>query len=191
MTGREGNERVDSGPPSGKRAQFVDTALPFTKTLYNQALRLCREPHDASDLVQETFLRAYRTFENYQAGTNSKAWLFKIMYSIFVNKYRKEQREPAKVPFEEAFHRRANEWANAPETARIASRRSLDVEQALRDLPESFRSAVLMVDVDGLTYEEAAETLDCPVGTVRSRLSRGRKCLFITLQDYARKAGVK
>ena len=190
MTSLEGSERVVTGPPSGRRAQFEDTALPFTKTLYNQALRLCREPDDASDLVQETFLRAYRTFENYQAGTNSKAWLFKIMYSIFVNKYRKEQREPAKVPFEEAFHRGANEWANAPETARI-TRRSSDVEQALRDLPESFRSAVLMIDVDGLTYEEAAETLDCPVGTVRSRLSRGRKSLFVTLQDYARQAGVK
>lgn len=160
--------------------------MPFSSALYGAAVRLCRNGSDASELVQETYLRAFRTFDNFQPGTNCKAWLFKIMYSVFVNKYRKEQREPAKTEFDEAFHRSASEWARDPDTTRRVVERAAAVERALDDLPDGARTAVLLVDVHGLTYEEAAATLECPVGTVRSRLSRGRKALFVALQEYRR-----
>ena len=171
-----------------KRAQFEAVALPFMKSLYNTALRLTRRPEGASDLVQETYLRAYRTFSNFTPGTNCKAWLFTIMYSIFVNKYRKEQREPESVSLEELeekFHRSlaAAEWD--PNIREIG----MEVDQALKQLPESFRLAVLLVDVEEMSYEEAAAILSCPIGTLRSRLFRARKLLFLELQPYAQKKG--
>jgi RNA polymerase sigma-70 factor (ECF subfamily) len=163
--------------------------------LYNQALRLTRHPEDASDIVQETYLRAYRTFVNFKEGTNCKAWLFTILYSIFVNKYRKRQREADTVSIEEleqTFHRTLadDDW----ETNFSASRPELDWQEpqlndALAKLPEAFRSAVMLVDVQGFTYEEAAAVLKCPVGTVRSRLFRARRMLFLELKDYARRIG--
>ena len=164
--------------------------------LYNQALRLTRHPEDASDIVQETYLRAYRTFANFKEGTNCKAWLFTILYSIFVNKYRKRQREADTVSIEELeqkFHRTLadGQW----ETNFVATRSEPDWQEpelnhALAKLPEDFRSAVLLVDVQGFTYEEAAAALECPVGTVRSRLFRARRMLFVELKDYARRIGV-
>jgi len=178
--------------PENKRVQFEATALPFTKSLYNTALRLTRRPEDAGDLVQETCLRAYRTFHNFTPGTNCKAWLFTILYSIFVNKYRKEQREPEAVSIdelEEKFHRflATAEWD--PHRALNPMEVGTEVEQALNLLPEEFRSTLLLVDVEEMTYEEAAVTLNCPVGTVRSRLFRARKLLFMELQQYALKRG--
>ena len=178
-----------------RRARFEATALPHLKAAYNMALRLTRQTEDARDLVQEAYLRAYRTFDNFRPGTNCKAWLFTILYSIFVNRYRKEQREPATVSveeLEEKFHRSlaapkptttaggvgaAPEWTDG------------EVEAAFDELPESFRSVVLLVDVEELTYEEAAATLDCPVGTIRSRLSRARKALYAALEEHARRTG--
>jgi RNA polymerase sigma-70 factor (ECF subfamily) len=125
------------------RAEFEDWALPIAPALYRTAHRLSRRPEDARDLVQETYLRAYRTFGNFQPGTNVRAWLFTILYSILNN------------------------------------------ESALRSLPEEYRAAILLVDVEDLSYEEAAEILSCPVGTLRSRLHRARKLLFAALRDYA------
>ena len=165
--------------------------------LYNQALRLTRHSEDANDIVQETYLRAYRTFANFKEGTNCKAWLFTILYSIFVNKYRKRQREADTVSIEEleqTFHRTLTDgdW----EKKFVALTRSeLDwqepeLNQALAKLPEDFRTAVLLVDVQAFTYEEAAAALKCPVGTVRSRLFRARRMLFLELKDYARKMGL-
>jgi RNA polymerase sigma-70 factor (ECF subfamily) len=175
-----------------KRAQFEATALPFMRSIYNTALCLTRRPEDASDLVQETYLRAYRTFSNFTLGTNCKAWLFTIMYSIFVNKYRKEQREPESVSIEELedkFHRSlaAAEWD--PILVQERSAIGTEVDQALKRLPESFRLAVLLVDVEEMSYEEAATILNCPMGTLRSRLFRARKQLFLELQPYAQKKG--
>ncbi len=175
-----------------KRAQFEAVALPFTKSIYNTALRLTHRPEDASDLVQETFLRAYRTFSNFTPGTNCKAWLFTIMYSVFVNKYRKAQREPQLVSIaelEEKFHRSlaTTEWDE--HVARNLTEFGTEVDQALNGLPESFRLAVLLVDVEEMSYEEAADVLQCPVGTVRSRLFRARKLLFLELQQFARNTG--
>jgi RNA polymerase sigma-70 factor (ECF subfamily) len=175
-----------------KRIQFEAAALPFTKSLYNTALRLTRCPENAGDLVQETYLRAYRTFHNFTPGTNCKAWLFTIMYSVFVNKYRKEQREPEVFSIdelEEKFQRClvATEWD--PHRALNPMEVGTEVDEALNLLPEAFRLALWLVDVEEMSYEEAAAVLNCPVGTVRSRLFRARKLLFMELQQYALKKG--
>jgi RNA polymerase sigma-70 factor (ECF subfamily) len=173
--------------PPEKRAEFEATCIPFMTALYNTALRLTRRPEDASDLVQETFLRAYRTFDNFTRGTNSKAWLFTILYSIFVNWYRKERRQSESVPLEDVEERFL---AARDEAARPFGDSSMgEIEAALRELPEAFRSAVLLVDVEGLSYEEAAAALACPVGTIRSRLARGRKTLFVRLRSTQAKQG--
>ena len=174
------------------RAQFEAEAIPFMRSIYNTALNLTRRPEDASDLVQETYLRAYRTFSNFTLGTNCKAWLFTIMYSIFVNKYHKERREPESVSveeLEEKFHRSlaTAEWD--PYLAQDTQVMATEVNQALNRLPESFRLAVLLVDVEDMSYEEAAAILNCPLGTLRSRLFRARKLLFLELQPYAQKKG--
>lgn len=177
-------------------AQFEAEALPFMDALYNKALQLTRRPEDAGDLVQDTYLRAYRKFSSFTAGTNCRAWLFTILYSIFINKYRRDQREPGMVSvehLEEEFHRAlGNENWEADFKALADSEldwQEAEVGQALDKLPESFRSVVLLVDMEGLNYEEAAGVLNCPVGTVRSRLFRARKILFIELRDYAKKRG--
>jgi RNA polymerase sigma-70 factor, ECF subfamily len=177
-----------------RRAQFEVTALPFMRSIYNAALRLTHRSEDASDLVQETYLRAYRTFSNFSPGTNCKAWLFTIMYSIFVNKYRKEQRQPESVSveeLEEKFHRllAAAEWD--PYLEQDAGVMAAEVVQALNKLPESFRLAVILVDVEEMSYEEAAAILNCPLGTLRSRLFRARKLLFLELQPYAQRKGYR
>jgi RNA polymerase sigma-70 factor (ECF subfamily) len=178
------------------RARFELTALPWLKAVYGAALRLTRRPSDASDLVQETYLRAYRTFENFEAGTNCKAWLFTILYSVFINKYRKAQREPQQVRVEDAEERGDVPIGSALRDADLqllreagATFQSDDIQQAIKQLPEQFRAAVLLVDVDELSYEEAAAVLQCPLGTLRSRLFRGRRLLFDALQDYARRIG--
>ena len=176
-----------------RRLAFEAVALPFMRGLYNTALRLTRRQEDASDLVQETFLRAYRTFDNFVRGTNAKAWLFTIQYSVFVNRYHKDRREPMSVPLHEIDERYWGSTSDedSADQAWLLPERSTGeaVDTALRQIPESFRSAVLLVDVEELSYEEAAAVLGCPVGTVRSRLFRGRKLLFARLEEHARKTG--
>jgi RNA polymerase sigma-70 factor (ECF subfamily) len=183
-----------TSPESEKRARFETTALPFIKSVHNMALRLTRRAEDAKDLVQETYLRAYRTFDNFRPGTNCKAWLFTILYSIFVNRYHRERREPDTVSVEELeqkFHRSlaAPERTESGAPGRPPEWTDREVEVAFDELPESFREVVLLVDVEELTYEEAAAALGCPIGTVRSRLSRARKALFVALEEYARRTG--
>ena len=177
-------------------ARFEAMALPFMSALYNKALHLTRRPEDAADLVQETYLRACRTFANFVEGTNCKAWLFTILYSIFINKYRKTQREPDLVSmdeWEETYHRELADPAWDDEFDVLAGLekewQGPEIAQALGKLPEQFRATVLLVDVEQLTYEEAAVVLNCPVGTLRSRLFRARRVLFVELRDYARKRG--
>ncbi len=178
-------------------AQFGAEAMPHLDALYHKALVLTRSPEDADDLVQETFLRAYKKFSSYTVGTNCKAWLFTIQYSIFVNKYRQAQREPDVVSFDELeadFERLLTDeqWAGACATLAEPSVdwSAPEVSTALTELPENFRAAVLLVDVEGLTYEEAAAVVACPVGTLRSRLFRARRILFLKLRDYAERVGV-
>jgi RNA polymerase sigma-70 factor, ECF subfamily len=186
------------GTPEGaaKRAAFEAVAVPFMRPLYSTALRLTQEPPDAADLVQETFLRAYRTFENFTPGSDCKAWLFTILYSIFTNQYHQTKRRP---PLEslERLEERFRSFAQAPDDAASVlttvegwgQRWSPEIERALRQLPEDFRAPLLLVDVEGLSYAAAAAVLGCAVGTVGSRLFRGRKLLFAMLQDYAHQAG--
>lgn len=185
----------DTSRPGEKRARFEETAIPLMKHVLNAARHLTRREEDARDLTQETYLRAYRTFDNFRPGTNCKAWLLTILYSIFVNRYRKQQREPKTIPvedLEEKFHRslEAAEGTGTSEGAGFPVRWSdPEIASAVSDLPEGFRAAVLMVDVQELTYEEAARALECPIGTVRSRLFRARKLLFTSLEARARRAG--
>ncbi len=177
------------------RSRFEETALPHLKKVYGVALRLTGRPEDAGDLAQETYLRAFRAFDRFAPGTNCRSWLFTILYSVFINAYHKRRREGERVPVEvlESPQRlsttelREAEW----EALRAANLDAggPEVKRALEELPEIFRAAVLLVDVEELSYEEAAAAVKCPVGTLRSRLFRARKLLFEALRDYARRAG--
>jgi RNA polymerase sigma-70 factor (ECF subfamily) len=173
-----------------RRAEFEQTALPYMNALYGMAHRLTQRPEDASDLVQETFLRAYRTFDGFTAGTNAKAWLFTILCSIFANRYRKERRTPPEVPLHELEERLGSPGDGSESPLADGLPAAEEVERALGDLPESFRVAVVLVDVEELSYAEAAAALGCPVGTLRSRLFRGRRLLYGLLHEYARRAGL-
>ena len=183
-------------PDESAAARFEAAALPWMGALHHKALSLTQRPAEAADLVQDTFLRAYRSFSSFTEGTNCKAWLFTIQYSIFVNTYRKAQREPEMVSLNELGGNFDRTLAD-PEWERAASDLSNagvdwsgpEVAQALAGLPESFRTSVMLVDVEEFSYEEAAGILNCPVGTLRSRLSRARQMLFLALRDYARKMG--
>jgi len=166
-----------------RQSRFESETLPWMRSLYGFAVRLARDPHDASDLVQESYLRAYRTYDNFATGTNAKAWLFRILFSVFANDRRKRsrQRVMALEELEPHFDRAAVEAWRGGRGAGRAMEDAAALEEALGCLPEEFRAAVLLVDVEGLTYGEAAEALQCPVGTVRSRLSRARRSLFAFL----------
>ena len=182
--------------PDPKRAQFEATALPFLKTLYNAALRLTGGvAADAGDLVQDTYLRAYRTFESFVPGTNCRAWLLTILYSVFVNQWKRERRAAFPLPtdeLEQRYHDAAaatGDLVTDPVPPMPDERWGPEVDRALRVLPEALRAAVLVVDVEQLSYEEAAGVLGWPIGTLRSRLFRARKQLFAALQAYAREVG--
>ena len=176
--------------PERKRALFEATALPFTAALYNTALRLTGASADASDLVQETFLRAYRTFENFSLGTNCKAWQLTILYSVHINQRKRAQHAPISLPQEELEALVDEDAAGGDERLpELGERWGLEVDRALRDLAEPLRAAILLVDIEQLPYEEAAVALGWPVGTLRSRLFRARKRLFVTLEGYARATG--
>lgn len=174
------------------RTRFEAVALPLSAVVYRAALRFVRQPDEARDLTQETFLRAFRTFDRFEPGSNSKAWLLTIVYSIFVNRYRRQQREPvvAVDDLEQVYDSSFTQTPAAP-PAPVATDRISDpqIQAALDMLPEAFRSAVLLIDVEELTYEEAATVLGCPLNTLRSRLFRGRKLLWMALRDYATRHG--
>ncbi len=176
-----------------KRLRFESLALPFMQRLYNTALHLTGDAEEAADVLQETYLRAYRTFDNFRPGTNCRAWLFTILYSVFINRRNRARREVGPLPVEE-LEQRYHLFVEAPlddsgDVDGWSKRWPREIEAALHALPEQFRAAVLMVDVEELSYEEAAATLGCPVGTVQSRLHRGRRLLFGALQEYARRTG--
>jgi RNA polymerase sigma-70 factor (ECF subfamily) len=171
--------------------RFAKEALPHADRLYRVARRLMNDADEAADLVQETFLRALRTFSSFRAGTNSRAWLFTILYSIATNRYHQRRRRPSEVSLEgleEKLEREltVSSWED-PLTRLVGGRHGAGeaVDAALAALPERFRAAVVLVDLGDATYEEAAEALDCPVGTIRSRLARGRKLLAALLRQEA------
>jgi RNA polymerase sigma-70 factor (ECF subfamily) len=174
-------------------AEFERQAMPFLESLYNTALRMTRNAQDAEDLVQETFLRAYRSYHQFTPGTNLKAWLFRILKNAFINEYRKKRAAPVEEDFagiEESFESRLDRdravSIRNPEEEAIS--RSLDqgVQRALAALPPDYRMAIVLADLEGFSYKEIAEILEVPIGTVMSRLYRGRKQLEEELLRYAR-----
>lgn len=174
-----------------RRAEFESLVTPLMGPLYRTALRLTREPDDASDVVQESCLRAFRTFDNFRSGTDAKAWMFTILYSVFINRWKKSRRTDSVSidVLEGAYAQLVVEPPQSSGESEWGEMESPEVEAALESLPETFRSAVLMVDVNEFSYEEAAAVLGCPVGTLRSRLFRGRRLLFGAVRDYAKRTG--
>lgn len=177
-----------------KQREFQHEALPHMDFLYNYALRMTYKSADAEDLVQETFLKAFRFWDSYEKGTNIRAWLFKIMKNAYINRYRKQKKEPETVEYDEVenFYNSVRETAVESSDLQETLYNNLledDVATAIAELPEDFRTVVILCDLEGLTYEEVAEFVDCPIGTIRSRLHRGRKLLRAKLMDYARKRG--
>ena len=171
---------------------FEEAALQHLDALYRTALRMTRHPEDAEDLVQETFLRAFRFIETFKQGTNLKAWLFKILTNTFINQYRKAARQPQVDYLEDdeefLLYRKAREPGSPPlsESAEEAALNQLGRAQiidAIESLPEPYRLAVILVDVEGFSYQEIAEMTDVKVGTVMSRISRGRKALQRVLSE--------
>jgi RNA polymerase sigma-70 factor (ECF subfamily) len=177
-----------------RRAAFDAEALPHLDQLYGAAFYLCGDRDRAGDLVQETMLRALRFFDQFEAGTNCRAWLLTILHNTFRNQYRTGRRQRGQIDIDDP--RAAHEATEAaavetnPETIVLSELMDQEIVEALRELPEEFRSAVVLVDLQELSYEETARALDCPVGTVRSRLSRGRHALGRRLAGYARERGI-
>jgi RNA polymerase sigma-70 factor (ECF subfamily) len=176
------------------RARFTDQTMDLMPSLYNAALRMTRNRADAEDLVQETYLRAYRGFDSFEEGTNLKAWLYRILTNTYINSYRAKKRRPEETELDEVedlylYHRIGG--LEAAMAGRSAEDELLDrfseaeVKEAVEDLPENFRMAVLLADVEGFSYKEIAEILDIPIGTVMSRLHRGRKALQKRLYAFA------
>jgi len=179
------------------QANFERDAMEFAPQLYSAALRMTRNPADAEDVVQETYLKAYRAYASFQEGTNLKAWLYRILTNTYINKYRKAQRRPNEVELGELqdlyLYKRLGEQSGATESAEITALDSfvdVDIVAAIESLPETFRMPVLYADVEGFSYKEIAEMLDIPIGTVMSRLHRGRKALQRKLWNLAVERGL-
>ena len=180
-------------------ATFEAQAMEFMPSLYTAALRMTRNPADAEDLVQETYLKAYRGFGGFEQGTNLKAWLYRILTNTFINSYRSKKRRPEESDIEDVedlyLYRRLGglEGATAGRSAEdqvLEHFTEGEIKEALDSLPEQFRIAVLLGDVEGFSYKEIAEILDIPIGTVMSRLHRGRRALQKRLYEFGRQRGL-
>ena len=181
------------------QAKFSELAIEYMPSLYTAALRMTRNPADAEDLVQETYLKAYRAFNSFTEGTNLKAWLYRILTNTYINAYRAKKRRPEESDIDDLenfyLYRRLGGLEGAM-AGRSAEDEVLDhfteteVKEAIEALPEQFRMAVLLGDVEGFSYKEIAEILDVPIGTVMSRLHRGRRALQKRLYEFGRQRGL-
>jgi len=179
------------------QANFERDAMQYAPQLYSAALRMTRNRADAEDVVQETFLKAYRAYGSYTEGTNLKAWLYRILTNTYINTYRKQQRRPTETELGDLqdlyLYKRLGEASGASQSAEsdmLDAFVDTDIIDALEALPETFRLPVVYADVEGLSYKEIAEALDIPIGTVMSRLHRGRKALQKKLWDVAQEHGI-
>ncbi len=194
---QEGETLAAGSRAAANRDLFEEQALPFMDQLYGAALRMTRNPADAADLVQETFVKAFAAFAQYQQGTNLKAWLYRILTNTFINIYRKKQRDPYQGTIDdlEDWQIGGAESLTQGRATRSAEAEAIDhlpdsaVKDALQAIPEDFRLAVYFADVEGFSYQEIADIMKTPVGTVMSRLHRGRRMLRTLLADYAVERG--
>ncbi len=185
------------------KAEFERAALPQLSQLshlYTSAFYLTKDKAEAEDLVQETYLRAFRFFDKFQPGTNCRAWLLSILRNLFINRYQQKKREAERVDWEkidQVYESIVGQGEKAeraerdnPETLLISQLMDEEVEEALKKLPEEYRTAIVLVDIEELSYEEAAKVMECATGTVRSRVSRGRRMLQVALRGYALERGL-
>jgi RNA polymerase sigma-70 factor, ECF subfamily len=199
---RDENEEEEDGIEGFKsdeeveklKEEFQNEALPHIGILYNYAYKMTGSRDDANDLLQETYLRAYRFFHKFEKGTNCKAWLFRIMKNLFINNYRKTQKTPGQVDYDEIENFFETIKSDRLDTADLQERvfnNLLDdeVTRALNSLQDDFKTVIILCDLEGLSYEEIADFVLCPIGTVRSRLHRARKLLAQKLYKYARERG--
>jgi RNA polymerase sigma factor (sigma-70 family) len=200
MEFEEEEEFIESKPrysETEKYRIFDKEFMPHIDSMYNFAFRLTNDEDDANDLVQDTYMKAFRFINSFQEGTNAKAWLFRILKNSFINDYRKKSKEPSKVDYQEV-----ETVYNSTEDAEFESTSDLRIEavqdmigdevaMALNGLPVDFRTVIILCDIEGFTYEEMAKILDIPIGTVRSRLHRARNLLKEKLRSYAKSMGYK
>ncbi|MGK9477299.1 sigma-70 family RNA polymerase sigma factor [Melioribacter sp. OK-6-Me] len=180
---------ADTG--KNRRKEFDNEIAPHISALKSYALKLSRDPDDAEDLLQDTLLKAFRFFDQYEKGTNIKAWLFQIMKNSFINTYRRIKRQPGKVNYDDIENFYENIRSEEITSSHVQNDAFNDImndeiANALAKLPDEFRTIIFLSDIEGYTYEEIADFIDCPVGTVRSRLHRARKMLYYLLYSYAR-----
>lgn len=178
--------------------EFDRVAIPHLSYIYTAAFYLTKNEQEAEDLAQDTYVRAFRFFQKFEPGTNCRAWLLSIQRHLFINRYQQRKKQPELIDWAKIDREYESLVLDEEHTDRYNPERLVcfdamapEVERALKGLPEEFRIAVILVDIDELTYEEAAQVIDCPLGTVRSRLSRGRRMLQVALRNYAREKGLE